>query len=210
MTPRPTPPIERLGPGTQYVVDTGPLLCLGASKVLRDLVKPRCHGATDWVAAVKAELEHRSRGHGPVASAARSYAGTGASWLPPAIAFTAADESDLTPIHDHLRRLAAAKSGSPARNMSTDPRAHLGEAQSILHATRHARTLLAHDTDARTVAGARGIASATLVDLARRFVSEGESPKRLSSEFQILSQDGFDADEYVRSQLDLYPRRFQG
>ena len=198
-----------LGPDINYVADTGPLLCLGAKagKPLRDIVIPRCHGKTHWVEAVRAELAHQSKGTGPRAAAARAYNGKGASWLTTVVSFTAADDPALTPIWDHLKTLAVAKQRT-SRPTSSNPRAHLGEAQCILHAGRHGHTLLSHDDDARRVAKQQGVPAATLVDLARHLVAEERaSAKQLANGFLELQRDAIDPGEYIRGQLDLTPRR---
>ncbi len=198
--------VTSLAPETTYVTDTGPLLCLGASKELRDIYRARCYGKTHWVEAVKAELFHHSRGNGPRARAAEMYNGRGVAWLSAVIAFSAADDNDLAPIRNRLTTLGVAKANRQGRTPPTDPRANLGEAQSILHAHRHQHTLLAHDDDARIVAKQNSVPAATLVDLARRLVSEGISAKQLANMFLTLQRDGIDAGEYITGPLDLVPR----
>jgi hypothetical protein len=198
-----------LGPNTNYVADTGPLLCLGAKvgKPLRDIVKNRCHGKAHWVEAVRAELTHQSKGIGPRAEAARAYNGRGASWLTAVVPFTDADDQALNPIWDDLKRLAASKQRTN-QPTSSDPRMHLGEAQCILHASRHGHTLLAHDNDAHRVAKRHGVPAATLVDLARHLVTyERASPRQLANGFLALQQDAIDTGEHITGPLDLTPRK---
>lgn len=199
--------VADLGPNTDYVLDAGPLLCIGGFKYLRDIVTARCHGKAHWVEAVRAELLHRSVGTDRRAHAARSYNGRGAAWLTAVVTFTTVDEHDLNPIKGRLKALGDAKARRKRRPPQTDPRANLGEAQSILLARRHSHTLLAHDGDARTVSKEHGVASVTLVDLARRLVAEGSSAKQLASGFLTLQRDGIDTGEHITGQLDLAPRR---
>jgi len=203
-----TPHIADLGPDINYVADAGPLLCLGGSKPLRDVVTARCHHKTHWVEAVRAELLHQSKGIGPRARAASVYNGRGAAWLTMTVTFTAVDDQDLTPIRERLRALGEAKALRKGRAAPADPRAHLGEAQSILHANRGGYTLLAHDDDALRVARERGVPAATLVDLARRLVAEARaSAKQLADGFLTLQRDGIDTGEHITGQLDLGPQR---
>jgi hypothetical protein len=201
-----SPNVANLGPDVNYVADTGPLLCLGGSKILRDLYKAHCYGKTHWVEAVRAELANQSRGIGPRAQAAKTYDGRGASWLPVPISFTTQDDQDITPIRDRLKVLGEAKAKVRGQTTQSSDGAHLGEAQSILHARRHGHTLLSHDDDARGVAGEHAVPAATLVDLGRHFVSERvATPKQLSNEFLTLRADGIDIGEPISGPLDLRP-----
>lgn len=196
-----------LGPEATYVADTGPLLCIGGSKGLREAFVYRSHGKTHWVEAVRDELVKHSRGTDAVARAARIYNGTHARWLTVLVLFGAGDESDLMPIKARLKQLDEAKAARRGGQPSSHPKAHLGEAQSILHAIREQHILLAHDNDARTVARENRVRSATLVDLARRLVSEGKSARVLANEFLTLQRDGIDTGEHITGQLDLAPRK---
>lgn len=201
-----TPRFADLGPATEYVADTGPLLCLGASKYLRSVFRGRCHGKTHWVAAVRAELLNQARGTDARARAARAYTGLGASWLTAVVTFSTADGSELSAIKSRLEQLAKDKERHSGRRALTHPLAHLGETQSILHARRNTYTLLAHDNDARRVAREHGVPAATLIAFAQRLVSEGEPVKRLADEFQTLRADGINLGGPFTGPLDLMPR----
>jgi len=199
--------ILNLGAEANYVADTGPLLCIGGSKQIRDIIQSRCYRKTHWVDAVRSELLRQSKGSDARARAAQMYNGKGAFWLTETVTFTALDEADVERIRNRLKVLGDAKAQRKGRRPSTHPQANLGEAQSILHARRHKHTLLAHDDDARIVAREHGVPAATIVDLARRLVSEGFSAKKLANEFLTLQRDGIDTGEHITGQLDLRPRR---
>jgi hypothetical protein len=200
------PNASTLGPEIVYVADTGPLLCLGGSKKLRDIFRHRCYGKTHWVEAVREELLHQARGKDARARAAQAYTGLAAAWLPAVVTFSAADDSELVVIKDRLEQLAKEKELRTGRAASTHQLAHLGETQSILHARRHKHTLLAHDDDARKVASEHGISTATLIALAQRLVREGHSAKELADEFQALKLDNIDLGAPFMGPLDLTPR----
>ncbi|MEU7822483.1 hypothetical protein [Catellatospora sp. NPDC049133] len=201
-----SPNASTLGPEVVYVADTGPLLCLGGSKKLRDVFKQRCYGKAHWVVAVREELLHQARGKDARARAAQAYTGKAAAWLPAAITFSDADESELVVIKERLEELAKEKEIRTGRAASTHQLAHLGETQSILHARRHKHTLLAHDNDARKVASEHGIPTATMIALAQRLVREGHSAKELANEFQALKLDNIDLGAPFMGPLDLTPR----
>jgi hypothetical protein len=206
---RPRRAVLDLGPSTHYVTDTGPLLCLGGSKVLRDIFKARCHGKAHWVQAVRDELAHKARGYGAVAKAAEIYGGRSATWLTATIVFAPADQSELQPIWQRLQDLEKEKATRQGRAPREDPGANLGEAQSILHARRQGHTLLAHDGDARRVAREHSVPNATIVDLAQQLVAEGNKARPLANELLGLQASGIDTGRHITGPLDLRPSQLQ-
>ena len=196
-----------LGVATHYVADTGPLLCLGGSPVLRRSLAARLAGKAHWVRAVRDELARFAQRSDPLGKAAKSYSGTGAAWLSTVAEFTGADDAHLRPIMDRLRALASEKARTRGQVKNFHRKENLGEAQSILHAMRNGQTLLAHDNDARRVAIENGVPATTLVSLARRLVAEGAEPRELAACFLSLQASNIDTGQTIRGQLDLMPRR---
>lgn len=188
----------------EYVFDTGPLLCLGLSRSLRASVINRHYGRAHWVQAVREELLRQANGNGYRARAAQAASGRSSSWLIQCVQFSAADEADLQSIGARLRHLAARRINSSG---STHPQAHLGEAQSILHARRRGYGLVAHDRDAQNVAREHQIRACTIVTMARQLVADnGARPQDLASELLTLQQNGIDTGERIQGPLDLTPR----
>lgn len=203
-----------LGPDVQYVADTGPLLCLGDFRALRTIFKQRCHGKTHWVVAVRAELADQARRNDRIAAAAKSYEGRGAAWLTGPIAFAASDDVALARIRARMRQLAEEAAKRRGENPPADhARAHLGETQSILHASRNSLILLTHDGDAHTAAKEHGLRSATLIDIAQQLLFEGVPGITADSLYRgfISAQSAkIFPGRHLRGPLDLNPFRVPG
>lgn len=187
----------------EYVLDTGPLLCLGAGKPFMTAFLQRCYGRTHWVGAVRDELARQARGSGPLQRAASRYSGRGASWLPSPVDLSGPESAaEVAGVLAEVQRCSSVAPQNRKRGMNPD----LGEAQSIVHAERTANVLMSHDNAALRVARARRVRAVTLVDLARRLVAEGShKPAPLVAEFQKLRQTGLDIGGVVNGVLDLAP-----
>ncbi len=200
-------PRADLGPATQYVLDTGPMLCLGGFPMMLRLVKHRSHGKAHWVEAVRAEVVRHGLKAGPLGAAARTFQGNGANWLTPPAVFSDADNTDLDPVRARLEVLAREKAESRRSDSIArrDSRADLGEAQSILHAKRNGHTVLTNDDGANIVAGENNLSVATIVDLARQLVAERNSARELARGLMKLQADGIDTGEHIAGPLALIP-----
>ncbi len=197
----------------ELVVDTGPFLCLGGAKVLHDAFRLRCYGKTHWVQAVHDELAGHGRGTDAKATAARAFVPPRRShWLPEPVTFgPPGSDPAVDRVLADVRGITAARrraAGRPPASAPPRPGDDLGEAQSIVLASRTRRTLMSHDDGARIAARQARVPAVTLVDLARRLVADGQQrPAVLASAFQKLKQNGIEIGGVVNGPLDLTPRR---
>ncbi|MET8040168.1 hypothetical protein ABZU25_04780 [Micromonospora sp. NPDC005215] len=191
----------------EYVADTGPLLCLGYSKQLRDHVKRRWGRKTHWVDAVRQELALHAKKYDAKGRAAQYFGGTAARWLVDAPPVDDADIPKLNALLARLKALELEKSAITGRRVKTGSKANLGEAESILFACQQGHTLLAHDNDAKKVAREVGVPAGTVVDLARWLVAQGANVAELGQSLLDLQATDIDSGERISGVLDLVPRQ---
>lgn len=199
-------PVASRGVSREFVLDTGPLLCLGGAKSLRGaLIRTHPH-QTYWVSAVRKELERLARGSDWRSKYAAAVTGRHSGWLGSCIQVDPQNRAELERLHRILRDSAVAKEATRGRSYSSHPAANLGEAESILHAKLSGRHFVANDNDALKIARVNNVTSLNLTMLAKYLVARGGRASEIAGELMTLQRSKIDTGAIIRGPLDLSPR----
>lgn len=187
---------------TSFVLDTGPLLCLGGSVFLLGEYRRRFEEKSAWVGAVCDEVKNTAEFNSDDwATAARAFRSSSKDWLSKPHRFVAADSGELDEVRAKLDQMAEAKAKRQRRVHV--PKPHAGETESIVYARRHTLRFITNDMDALALATQQQIPSVTMVGMAKHLVKDGVNIAKLTSELQSLTRRRIGIGGTVRSYLDL-------
>lgn len=192
-----------------HLLDTGPLLCFGASPELAAQYERHFLADASVPNAVHSELaRHAQRPNAPgdplrrasVTAAAKRALRRYHPLLQRALPAPAPNDRVLTAAMSRLRELAIRR-GKTVGRLS-----NVGEAECITHAAALHAVVVTNDIDAAKVAAIAHLRAETVVDLTRRIVAAKVAPKPLFNELIRVAQSGIDVGDRPRSYIDLVPK----
>lgn len=194
-----------------HYLDSGPLFCLGGSKILADLFDAHFLPRSRVVGAVVGEVNYNANlllpavGHHPkrrVKQAARNARGRYKVLLSHAKAAPSPEPPALSTIKAelHTRSLAMLKPGQ-----SPQPLKNAGEAECLYWAGVESAEIISNDSDAHVLAATRTIISSSFVEVARHLVTAQKlvKPRAIFNELAMLASRDIFPGEHITSELDL-------
>jgi hypothetical protein len=194
-----------------HYLDSGPLFCLGGSKVLADLFDEHFLRESEVVAAVVGEVNRNAMlvlpAVGPhkkryLHQSAKVVRGRYKLLLESAVPVPAPVPDLLASMKADL--IASAQAKYPIGKM-LHPDEHDGEAECVFWAAANSREVVTNDGDAHELARKHHVASSTFVEVARQMVVAQKLVGRnvVFQELMTLSNRSIFPSEHITSELDL-------